>query len=114
MAGGGELVLVDALDPHLLGGDGGVIAHRKPGARLAVGRNLDAQAGGQRAHQLQSLRIGLGPAQLQQRPAQVVAQPDRRVGGGVHPAGRGHVVTAGGDAVGRGDRGLQTGTARLL
>ena len=114
MAGGGQFVLVDAFDPHLFGGDGGVIPHRKPGARLIVGRNLDPQRGGQRAHQPQALHIGLGPAQLQQGPAQVVAQADRRVGRGVHPAGGRYLVTAGGDAVGRRDRRLQTGTARLL
>lgn len=61
---------------------------------LPVGRDFDAEGGGQRAHQLQPLQVGLGPAQLQQGAAQVVAQADRRVGRSVHSAGGGHLVAA--------------------
>ena len=86
VAGGGQLVLVDALDAHLLGGDGRVLAHRQPGARLAVGRDLDAERRGQLADQLEPVDVRLGPAQPEQHAAQVVAERDRRVGGGVHTA----------------------------
>ena len=70
--------------------------------------------GGQLADQLEPVDVGLGPAQPEQHPAQVVAERDRRIGRGVDAAGRGHVVPPGGDAVGGGDGGLQAGAARLL
>ena len=70
--------------------------------------------GGQLAHQLEPVDVGLRPAQPEQHAAQVVAEGDRRVGGGVHAAGGGHLVPACGDAVGGGDRRLQPRAAGLL
>ena len=114
VAGGGEFVLVDALDAHLLGGDGRVLAHRQPGARLAVGRDLDADRRGQLADQLEPVDVRLGPAQPEQHAAQVVAERDRGVGRGVHTTRGRRLVLTQRDAVGHGDGGLQAGAAGLL
>ena len=114
VAGRGQLVLVDPLDAHLLGGDRLVLAHRQAGTRLAVHRDLDAEAGGQFADQFQPVDVGLGAAQPEQGVAQVIAQRDRRIGGGVDPAGGGGLVATGGDAVGGGDGRLQPGPTCLL
>ena len=91
-----------------------MLAHRQAGTRLAVHRDLDAEAGGQLADQFQPVDVGLGAAQPEQGVAQVVAQRDRRIGGGVDPAGSGGLVAAGGDAIGGGDGRLQARPACLL
>ena len=92
-----------------------VLAHRQPGARLAVDGDLHAERRGQLAHQLEPVDVGLRPAQPEQHAAQVVAEGDRRVRGGVHAArdGRRRIGPAA-IAVGGGDGRLQAGAARLL
>ena len=114
MAGRGQLILVDPFDAQLLGGNGLVLAHRQSGARLAVHRNLDPEAGREFADQLQPVDVGLRPPQPQQGAAQVVSQPDRRVGSGVHAAGGGNLVATRGDTISRGNRRLQAGPTGLL
>ena len=68
----------------------------------------------QLADQLEPVDVGLRPAQPQQHPAQVVAERDRCVRRGVDPARGRRVIPPCGDAVGRGDGGLQAGAAGLL
>ena len=114
VAGRGQLVLVDALDAHLLGGDGRVIAHRQPGAGLAVGGDLDADGCGQLADELEPVDVRLGPTQPEQHAAQVVAERDGCVGRGVDAACGAGVVLTERDAVGDGDGRLQPGAAGLL
>ena len=93
---------------------GGVLTHRQAGARLAVDRDLHAQRRGQLADQLEPVDVGLRAPQPEQDAAQVVAERDGRIRGGVDPAGGGHLVAAGRDPVGGGDGGLQPGAAGLL
>ena len=114
MAGRGQLVLVDALDAHLFGGDGLMLAHRQTGARLAVDGDLDAERGGQLAHQLEPVNVGFRSSQPEQHATKVVAEGDRRIGGGVHATRGGHVIPPGSHAVGGCDRRLQPRAARLL
>ena len=114
VAGRGELVLVDALDAHFLGGDGGMLAHRQPGAGLAVGGDLDADRGGQLADELEPVDVRLGPAQPEQHAAQVVAEGDGCVRRGVHAARGAGLVLTQRDGVGDGDGGLEPGAAGLL
>jgi hypothetical protein len=108
------LAAASSFDAHLLGSDGLMFAHRQARARLAVDGDLHAERGGQLADQLEPVDIGLRPAQPEQHTAQVVAEGNRRVGGGVNATRGGHVVAPGGDAVGGRDRRLQAGAASLL
>ena len=96
-------------------GQRGVLAHRQPGARLAVlrdGRDEVLRAhlgeGGQPALH------GLGAVGLEQDLPQSLADGDRRIGGGVGPAGDADLDRPERDLVGDGDRGLKSRVARLL
>ena len=114
MAGGGQFVLVGTLDAELLGGDGGVVAHRHAGAGLSVARDLDTQVG-QQFQSVEDLALCAARAvDLEQLTAHRLRDGDRRVRGGVDATADGHVVAAARDTVGdRGD-GLQAGAACLL
>ena len=115
MRGDGELVLLLAADLPLERGQRGVLAHRQAGARLAVLRDrrrevLRADLGQRGQPALQ----GLGAVGLEQDLAELLADRDRRVGGGVGAAGDADLDLAEGDLVGDLDRGLEAGAAGLL
>ena len=115
VARGGELVLRLAGDAPLVGGDGHVVAHRHPRARLAVARDLGHHLGGTDARQrLDPLLRGLGAAEREQGLAQVLVDGDRRVGRGVDAAGDRRVDLPEGDLVRGQHHGLEPGAARLL
>ena len=115
VAGDGQLVLVLAGDAHALGGDRLVLAHREPGPRLGVARDLrDDVAGAQVAEQLEPAGHALGPVGLQQHLPQVLVDGDRGVARGVDAAGDAPLDLAERDLAGHGERRLQPGVARLL
>ncbi len=112
---GGQLVLRLAGDPPLQRGEGGVLAHRQPGAGLAVLRDLQADVAGadlaQRGQLAHGVPSAVDPHQLLAEP---VADRDRSVRGGVGATGDADVDLAQGDLVRDLDRGLEPGAARLL
>ena len=112
---GGQLVLRLAGDAPLQRRERGVLAHREPGAGLAVLGDVEADvAGTDRAERLEPARGVLGGVDLHQLAAQLVADRDGRVGGGVGAAGDARVDDAERDLVGHLDRRLQPGAAGLL
>ena len=115
VGGGGELVLLLAADLPLDRGQRGVLAHREAGAGLAVLRDGQADVaradGGQRGEPAAGVAGGVD---LEQLLAQLLADRDGRVGGGVGASGDADLDLAERDLVRDLDRGLQTGAARLL
>src|SRR5690606_25136312 len=111
----GQLVLRLAGDAELLGGEGRVLAHRQPGARLGVARDLDADhARAQLADQLGALLAGAGAVDLEHPLAHRLADADRGVGGGVGAAADARLDAAERDGVGHGHDRLQARTAGEL
>ena len=111
----GQLVLRLAGDAPLQRRERGVLAHRELRAGLAVLGDVEADvAGTDRAERLEPARGVLGGVDLHQLAAQLVADRDRRVGGGVGAAGDARVDDAERDLVGHLDRRLQPGAAGLL
>src|SRR6478735_3755452 len=112
---GGQLVLRLAGDSPLQRRERGVLAHRELRAGLAVLRDVEADvAGADRAERPEPARGVLGGVDLHQLAAQLVADRDRRVGGGVGAAGDARVDDPERDLVGHLDRRLQAGAAGLL
>ena len=111
----GQLVLGLAADAPLLGGDGHVVAHREPGARLDVARRRRDQVTradrGERLGPVHRRAGGVGP---QQRLAQPLAHGDRGVRRGVDSPGDAGLDLTEGDLVGHEDRRLEAGPAGLL
>ena len=115
VGGGRERVLLLPADLPLQGGQGGVLPHRQLRARLAVLRDVEADVArtdGRERGQA-SLQVA-GRVDLHQLATELVADRDRRVGGGVGPAGDADLDLAEGDLVGDLDGRLQTGAAGLL
>ena len=111
----GQTVLLVAGDLPVLRHALAVLAHRQPGARLAVARDVWRQVA--RAHLEQAFHLvagGLAAIDLQQDAPQPFVDADRRVRRGVHPAGDAAVDLPEGDLVGHQDRRFQAGAAGLL
>ena len=115
MAGHGQGVLILARDGPTLGHHLAALAHRQAGARLGVARRLGLEGGGQTGAQkgLDPPACGLLAVGGQQGLAELLVQSDRRVRGGVHPAGDPDLDLAQGDLVGHEDGRLQPGAAGL-
>ena len=115
MAGHGQLVLLGAADVPFGGHDRAVLAHREAGARLLVaGDRRDDVA---RSHPCQGAQLADAralPVCLQEGLAQLLVEGDRRIGGGVCPAGDAGIDLAQRDLVGDQDRRLKSGAAGLL
>ena len=101
--------------PHSTRRHRGVLAHREPGARLGVlrdlGHDLPRPQPRQRAR---AARQRLRAVEVEQDVAQVLVDRDRRVRGGVDAARDPDVDLAERDLVGDRDHGLQARPARLL
>ncbi len=111
----GELVLRLAADPPLQRGEGGVLPHRQPRARLAVLRDVEAdvtRTDGAERHEPAG-RV-LGGVDLHQLLAELVTDRHRRVGGGVGASCDARVDDAQGDLVRHLDRRLEAGATGLL
>ena len=111
----GQRVLLLAADLPLQSGQGGVLAHRQAGARLGVLRDRqpdvarpDLRQGRHLAHRV------AGRVDLHQLLAELVADRDRRVGGGVRPSREADLDLPERDLVGHLDRRLEAGAAGLL
>ena len=111
-----EGVLRLAGDAPLPGGDRRVLAHGESGPRLGVTRDLRPErlGGAQPGGRAQPPAERAGPVELQQRAPHVLVELQRRVRGGVHPAGDARLDLAERDLVGHRDRRLQAGAAGLL
>ena len=115
MRRGGQRVLLLAADLPLQRRQGGVLAHRQAGARLGVLRDRQPDVAGPDLRERGDLahRVA-GGVDLHQLLAQLVADRDRGVRGGVRTSRDADLDLAEGDLVGHLDRRLQAGAARLL
>ena len=92
-----------------------MLAHRQPGARLAVARQFGFQVvRAQLEEWLEPLAQAFATVGLQQDVAQAFVYRNRRIGGGVHAAGNPAVDLPQGNLVGHQQRCLQPGAAGLL
>ncbi len=92
-----------------------MLAHRQPGARLAVARQRRLEVAGAQLHErLELVAGGLAAVGLQEDLAQPFVDADGRVRGGVDAAGDAAVDLPEGDLVGHQDHRLQPGAAGLL